>query len=104
MSKLYRVGIVGLLCFFFLAINAQKRYKEEVFTNVDSILNVQYGEAGNLKGQTEQLLLDIVLPPKNDTIKRRPLLIFIHGGGFQNNSKTGSYSSLVCQSFAKRGM
>ncbi len=103
MSKLYRVGTVGLLCFFFLVTNAQKRYKEEVFTNVDSMLNIQYGEAKNLKGDYEQLLLDIFLPPQNDTIIRRPLLIFIHGGGFQNNSKTGSYSSLVCQSFAKRG-
>lgn len=30
-------------------------------------------------------------------------MIFIHGGGFQNNSKTGGYSAIVCQGFAKRG-
>ena len=36
-------------------------------------------------------------------MKYRPLVIFIHGGGFQNNSKTGSYSSIVCRGFARRG-
>lgn len=103
MRLLYRIGFIGFLSISFFVLHAQKRYKDEVFVNVDSVLNIQYGEAKNLKGDNEQLLLDIVLPPKNDTIKRRPLLIFIHGGGFQNNSKTGSYSSLVCRSFAKRG-
>ena len=49
------------------------------------------------------VLLDIIKPPSEDTMKNRPLLIFIHGGGFKNNSKNGAYSSKVCNSFAKRG-
>jgi lysophospholipase L1-like esterase len=82
---------------------AQKRYKSEIFTSTDSLINIQYGQAVNLKGIDEKLLLDIITPPKSDTLKLRPLLIFIHGGGFKNNSKNGSYSSMVCNSFAKRG-
>ena len=74
-----------------------------MFSNIDSVLNIQYGSAVNIKGEEESLLLDVFMPPKEDTMKKRPLLIFIHGGGFQNNSKTGSYSSMVCTSFAKRG-
>ena len=82
---------------------SQKRFKNEVFIAIDSTSNVEYGKAVNIKGENETLLLDVFSPPKEDTMKKRPLLIFIHGGGFQNNSKTGSYSSMVCASFAKRG-
>ncbi|MEI6265535.1 MAG: carboxylesterase family protein [Sphingobacteriia bacterium] len=81
---------------------AQKRFKQEIFSQIDSVKNIQYGQAINLKGQKEDLLLDII-SPQNDTMKKRPLLIFIHGGGFKNNSKTGAYSAMICNSFAKRG-
>jgi len=82
---------------------AQKRYKDLIFTNVDSLLNIKYGRAINYKNESEDLYLDIITPSIKDTITKRPLLIFIHGGGFKNNSKTGSFSSLLCSSFAKRG-
>ena len=82
---------------------SQKRYKDFIFTNVDSLLNIKYGRAINYKNETEDLYLDIITPSKKDTITKRPLVIFIHGGGFKNNSKTGSFSSLLCTSFAKRG-
>lgn len=82
---------------------AQKRFKSAVFTTIDSSIDVQYGEAINIKAENEKLLLDIFTPPREDTMKRRPLIIFIHGGGFQNNSKVGGYSSRLCATFAKRG-
>ena len=82
---------------------SQKRYKDYIFNNVDSITNIKYGSSINYKNNREDLYLDIVSPSNVDTIKNRPLLIFIHGGGFKNNSKTGSFSSLLCTSFAKRG-
>jgi len=81
---------------------AQKRYLNEVFANIDSVKNITYGQAVNLSGNEEKLLLD-VFSPQNDTVKKRPLLIFIHGGGFQSNSKSGAYPSLICNGFAKRG-
>jgi lysophospholipase L1-like esterase/dienelactone hydrolase len=80
----------------------KKRFKEVIFENIDSTLNIQYGEAVNVKGKNEKLLLD-VFAPANDSMKKRPLMIFIHGGGFQNNTKTGSFSSLICMGLAKRG-
>ena len=87
-----------------LSINAQEslRFKNEIFQNIDSFSNIVYGNAVNVKGEKQDLLLDI-FTPKNDSLKYRPLLIFIHGGGFQNNTKTGSYSSLICNGLAKRG-
>ena len=81
----------------------QARYKSKVFAEVDSAANIVYGEAFNIKGEKEKLLLDVFFPKNNDTLKYRPLLIFIHGGGFQNNSKNGSFSSMVCNDFVKRG-
>lgn len=98
----------SILCFLLLlnasaVLLAQKRFKDEVFPLIDSITNIQYGEAVNIKGQNEQLLLDVFQPSGTDTLKYRPLVIFIHGGGFQNNSKTGGYSSIICQGFARRG-
>jgi lysophospholipase L1-like esterase/dienelactone hydrolase len=100
-----RIQIIFLLsiCFYVNRVAAQKRFKDEVFSSIDSVNNIQYGEATNIKGNKEKLLLDVIMPPKGDSLKYRPLLIFIHGGGFQNNSKNGSYSSMVCNSFAKRG-
>ncbi len=82
--------------------NAQKRYKQDIFSNVDSITNIKYGAALNIKGEIEELLLDVILPA-NDTVKKRPLLIFIHGGGFKDNTKTGVITSKLCNSFAKKG-
>ena len=87
----------------FIFVQAQKRFQSEIFGSIDSITNIQYGHAVNIKGSEEKLFLDIIMPPKADTLKYRPLLIFIHGGGFKNNSKNGTYSSMVCNSFAKRG-
>ena len=94
--------VVVLVCSFCF-VNAQKRFQSEVFGSIDSFTNIQYGQAVNIKGNEEKLLLDIIMPPKTDTLKYRPLLIFIHGGGFKNNSKNGAYSSMLCNSFAKRG-
>ena len=99
------VALSLMLLYSNFSINAQEnnlRFKKEVFQNIDSITNVVYGSAINVKGEKQDLLLD-VFSPHDDTLKYRPLMIFIHGGGFQNNSKTGSYSSLICNGLAKRG-
>lgn len=97
---------VLFLLFFAAAINvqSQQRYQSEIFSSIDSVTNIEYGQALNIKGNKEKLLLDIYMPTAQmDTIKKRPVLLFIHGGGFQNNSKTGGFSNMLCLSFAKRG-
>lgn len=94
------------ILFCFLLSNcavAQKRFKDEVFTAIDSTSNIQYGQAINLNGVNQALLLDVFLPHGADTLAHRPLVIFIHGGGFQSNTKNGAFSSRLCATFAKRG-
>ena len=80
------INKVLFLLFFAAAINvqAQQRYQSEIFSSIDSVTNIEYGQALNIKGNKEKLLLDIYMPTAQmDTIKKRPVLLFIHGGGFQ---------------------
>ncbi len=100
--KLIRPVAMLVLMVLFMNITAAQRFKAPVFETVDSINAITYGSAVNIKGSSESLLMDLIFP-QGDTMKKRPLVIFIHGGGFQNNSRKGSYSAMVCQGFAKRG-
>lgn len=94
----------SLLIFFYNnPLNAQKRYKQNVFEQIDSLKNIQYGSAINIYNVNEALYLDIFTPPTTDTNKKRPLIIFLHGGGFKNNTRSTSFSTLVCTSLAKKG-
>ena len=79
-----------------------ERYKAEVFTNFDLLSDIQYGEAINLRDISEKLLLDIYFPSL-DTLKKRPLVVFLHGGGFKNGDKAQGYPLLFCQGLVKRG-
>lgn len=92
--------------FIVLLVNVKaqnRRFASEIFSSFDTLGNITYGEAVNVKGQKETLLLDVFMPPKDDTMAKRPLVIFIHGGGFQNGSKTGGFGGRICRGFAKRG-
>ncbi|MBQ6071725.1 MAG: alpha/beta hydrolase [Bacteroidales bacterium] len=101
-----------------------KRYKEETFS-VEKNENVVYGQARGfwssypikeekyLKifvkgiGQTASkknldLALDLYLPDK-DTIRKRPLLILMHGGAFYFGDKGAETMTKWCEHFAKIG-
>ena len=80
-----------------------KRYKNDVFIQIDSIIDITYGEAMNLKGENEKLLMNVFMPPSIDTAKKRPLVIFIHGGGFRNNNKSSSISNKLGIRLGKKG-
>lgn len=84
-------------------VNAQIRYKQSIFTSMDSIKNVTYGEAINLEGVSEKLLLDVYTPPTLDTVTKRPLVLFVHGGGFRNNTKMSGIINRLGISLAKKG-
>jgi pimeloyl-ACP methyl ester carboxylesterase len=100
--KLIRPVAMVLLMLLFMNISTAQRFRSAVFQTVDSINAIAYGSAINIKGSAETLLMDLIFP-QGDTMKKRPLVVFIHGGGFQSNSRKGSYSAMVCQGFAKRG-
>ena len=84
-------------------LQAQKRFRSEIFPDIDSAVNITYGEATNLKGVREVLQLDVFTPKGPDTMKHRPLLIFIHGGGFQNGNRKITLGRRICTGFAQKG-
>jgi predicted esterase len=77
------------------------RYFDPVFTNVDVISNYVYATAPALVGgQPEQLRLD-VFTPSGDTTSRRPVIVWVHGGGFKGGDKSALTN--VAISYAKLG-
>ncbi|MFD1467293.1 carboxylesterase family protein [Hymenobacter caeli] len=78
------------------------RYYQPVFANVDVTSGVAYGSATTYTGSTQSLLMDIY-QPQGDTVKRRPVIIFAHQGGFYIGSKTDAYMVAVCTRLARLG-
>ncbi|MDX1908843.1 MAG: PKD domain-containing protein [Bacteroidia bacterium] len=95
------------------------RYREQVFSCVNISSNIQYGTGlhdwpynalcsgitqGAFPPYTTQLpLMADVYTPCNDTVTGRPLVIFIHGGGFGSGDKTGGEAVGFSDDMAKRG-
>ena len=82
--------------------SASVRYKDATFDSVSVTSNIHYGSNTSATGATENLLLDIY-QPFGDTAKTRPLLIFVHGGGFSGGTKSDGDIVLLCRTFAKKG-
>lgn len=62
------------------------RYRDVVFTNAVSSMNVPYGQNTDQDGNTVSLSMNIY-EPSNDTLTARPLVILAHGGGFAEGEK-----------------
>ncbi|MFN3952747.1 MAG: T9SS type A sorting domain-containing protein [Thermaurantimonas sp.] len=98
MKKIYSLFLV---CFISFYSNAQ-RYLNEVFTQIDSIKDVQYGSAIAWNNDTVSLFVDIY-KPANDSISSRPLIILAHGGSFIAGSRQDEFINDLCRRFARRG-
>ena len=79
-----------------------QRYREEFFSAIKSTKNLIYGQAINISGQMETLRLDLY-EPQNDSAQTRPVMIWIHGGGFTGGDKSDEQITELCTRFAKRG-
>lgn len=96
--------------FFYIAVlvgistntQAQIRYQSEIFSSYDLISDIQYGRAIKVNGTAMDLFLDFYAP-SGDTVTNRPLVIFIHGGGFKDGDKVSGFGTRVCSRLAKRG-
>ena len=78
------------------------RYKDPVFKNIKIDKDVVYQP--DLPGNTKQkyYLLDLY-QPENDTSTSRPLIIWMHGGGFKFGNKKSRGTPLWSKRFAQRG-
>ena len=59
-----------------------QRYVDEIFGGVGLVENVQFGVAPRPGGRTEDLFMNIYLPPSIDTETRRPVILLAFPGGF----------------------
>lgn len=112
------------LCFCWISsLQAQlscdgARYWQPVFTCVDTLSDVSYGESRwNWRAEAFCTLNNGTNPPYNtllplkadiyqpcqDPSALRPLVIFIHGGAFSSGSKRDAYATEFCNFLAQRG-
>ena len=78
------------------------RYYQPVFASVSVTRDVTYGAATTYAGATQTLLMD-VYQPAGDTVQRRPLIVFAHGGGFVAGTKADAYPVAFCTRLARLG-
>jgi dienelactone hydrolase len=74
-----------------------KRYQNEIFGSYQVQSNIPYG-----KVLAKPLYLD-AYTATGDTVSQRPMVLFIHAGGFQTGDKVSGFAKLVCAAMAKRG-
>lgn len=81
-----------------------QRYLSPIFPGTNSILDIQYGSNINYKGNSQNLTLDFY-EPQGDTLSKRPLIIYIHGGGFVDTNQNKSLLHIVAfaDSMTRRG-
>ncbi len=79
------------------------RYLNKIFEEVDIQKDIKFAESVNEKGELENLKLDIYTPHEDEQLNR-PVILWIHGGGFRpGNDKSQSYIVELAKRFAMRG-
>jgi acetyl esterase/lipase len=97
---------VFLSIFFVTKIYSQDmskvRYKDLVFSEVNIQKDISYSP-GEHPGIKEKHYRFDLYEPKSDNNRKRPLIIWLHGGGFKFGSKNARGIKLWSETFAKRG-
>ena len=81
--------------------SADKRYRDDVFKRVKVTRDIVYGSAP-VNGVPQDLKLDLYAP-KGDSLKKRPLAIWVHGGGFSFGDKSSGPAPILAKEFARKG-
>lgn len=100
--KLLAIFVIALFSAQYAAAQTGQRYLHPVFAAVDILPDQQYGSAVNYRGQVENLFLDFY-QPRGDTLSQRPLVIYVHGGGFKEFHRKQVHIKALCDNLARRG-
>ncbi len=84
------------------AQSAHRPFSFPLYTQFRVESDIQYGQSVGVNDSIVNLLLD-VYTGEGDTTQQRPLIIFIHGGGFRNGHKSLKMNAMFCSHFAKCG-
>jgi acetyl esterase/lipase len=78
-------------------------YLYPVFEKVEIKKDILFGESIDFDGKPVKLRLD-VYSPDGDSLTDRPVILWMHGGGFRpGNDKSQSYIVRMANEFARRG-
>lgn len=79
------------------------RYRDAIFSAVTTTKDLQYGSAPDqASGAPVALKLDLY-EPAGDTQTKRPVVVWVHGGGFSGGDKGSGPSAELATTFAKLG-
>ncbi len=81
---------------------APLRYRDDVFTTVTKTTDITYGSAVDQNNVRVTLKFDLY-EPAGDTVKQRPAIIWVHGGGFSGGDKTSPELVDEANNFARKG-
>lgn len=77
------------------------RYKNDIFSDVDSTMNIKYGQNFKQDGATNEDLYMDIYTPKNDNDQSRAVIVLAHGGSFIGGDKADI--AFLCNQMAKKG-
>ena len=100
-SILLKCSVFIFLLSAAFASNAQ-RYKDKIFSSTDTTRDIKYGAATNVSGSMQDLMMDFY-EPTGDVLDKRPLIVYVHGGGFTSGDKSELHIIGLCDQMAKRG-
>lgn len=80
---------------------SNNRFSQEIFSQVNSTLNVEYGRNLLQDGVTEKVLEMDIYAPQGDLDTDRPLIILAHGGAFVQGDR--SDVAELCKQLARMG-
>src|SRR5689334_20083297 len=63
------------------------RYRDQLFSSFTKTSDITYGSADDAEGNTVTLKLDTYIP-NDDSVDRRPAIVWVHGGSFSSGDKT----------------
>ncbi|GGG28441.1 alpha/beta hydrolase [Hymenobacter glacieicola] len=78
------------------------RYHRPVFRQVQVRRNVEFAQATTLLGMSQTLYMD-VYEPAGDTVRRRPLVVLAHEGGFLTGTRDDAVMTALCNRLARLG-
>jgi acetyl esterase/lipase len=82
--------------------DAPLRYRDQVFSQVETTTAIPYGSAVTQQGVTQTLLLDLY-EPVGDTVTERPAIVWVHGGSFRSGTRTSPEIVEEATTFARKG-
>ena len=91
----------GIYCIAIAASAQPVRYKDMVFPNIKTAIDLSY-DTGDPSGKNKAHRFDLY-QPAGDSSGNRPLIIWMHGGGFKFGSKDDISNQLWGKFFAQRG-